>query len=187
MDTPFRPTRRFFALLAGGLTGLAAQAQGIEPYKAQEVKPYRAQEVKPHQAEPSRPEGARQDRSAPVPPPRQDASFFFRTFGLAVPGVAYSWDNLATQTRTNVVAAGTTTKSTIRIDPEGTYVWNSAWDGRVIQGRWVSHRDGILLQHGQEKKDWVMGRLPNPSGTAVVYLYDGNYMTYHGTPRPTGR
>lgn len=32
-----------------------------------------------------------------------------------------------------------------------------------------------------------MGRLPGPSGAAVVYLYDGNGMTYHGTPRPGAR
>jgi hypothetical protein len=112
---------------------------------------------------------------------------FFHTFGLAVPGVAYSWDNLATQTRTHVAAAGTVTKSAVRINPDGTYVWNSAWDGRVIQGRWISHKDGILLQNGQEKKDWVMGRLPHPNGDAVVYLYDGDSMTYHGTPKPGGR
>lgn len=183
--------------------GPSAGAQGIEPFKAQEVKPYRAQEVKPtppQGVKPSRVEVVKPFRAPepaavqPGPAPRREApaaapapSIFFGTFGLAVPGVAYSWDNHATQTRTNVVAAGTLTKSSLRVNPDGTYEWNSAWDGRLIRGRWVSHRDGILLQNGQEKKDWVMGRLPGPSGAAVVYLYDGNGMTYHGTPRPGAR
>lgn len=196
------PTRASLMLLCLPF-GPLASAQGIEPYRAQEVKPYQAQEVKPHRAQEVKPYRAQQPAIAqpgpsprreapapapsPVPPPAPAASVFFGTFGLAVPGVAYSWDNYATQTRTSVVAAGTLTKSSIRVNPDGTYEWNSAWDNRLIRGRWVSHRDGILLQGGQEKKDWVMGRLPDPSGSAVVYLYDGNYMTYHGTPKPRGR
>lgn len=175
--------------------GLPATAQDIQPFRAQEVKPYGAQEVKPTRSQEVKPYRAPETAAVqPGPSPRRESpapapasSPFFGTFGLAVPGVAYSWDNHATQTRTNVVAAGTLTKSSLRVNPDGTYEWNSAWDGRLIRGRWVSHRDGILLQNGQEKKDWVMGRLPNPSGAAVVYLYDGNYMTYHGTPKPGGR
>ncbi|HJV37915.1 MAG TPA: hypothetical protein VJ528_03670 [Geothrix sp.] len=171
--------------------GLPASAQDIAPFRAQEVKPYHAQDVKPNRAQEVKPFRAPEPAAVqPGPSPRRESpapSSFFGTFGLAVPGVAYSWDNHATQTRTNVVAAGTLTKSSLRVNPDGTYEWNSAWDGRLIRGRWISHRDGILLQGGQEKKDWVMGRLPNPSGSAVVYLYDGNYMTYHGTPKPGGR
>ena len=161
------------ALLAAGLP---VAAQGIEPFRAQEVQPVRAQPVRP---EPRKP-----DPKAQAPTPATEVSFFFRTFGLAVPGVAYSWDNLAAQTRTQVVAAGTPTRGAIRVRPDGTYLWHSAWENRLIEGRWIPHRDGILLQHAQEKRDWVLGRLPTPRGAAVVYLYDGASMTYHGTPQP---
>jgi hypothetical protein len=157
-------------------TSLAAQplpAQELRPYQAQEVRPTRAKEVQPS--------------AAPRAEGRQDASFFFRTFGLAVPGGAYSWDNLATQTRTHVVSAGALTKSSLRINADGTYDWNSAWEGRLLRGRWALHKDGLLLRQGQEGKDWVLGRLAHPSGRAEVYLFDRNAMTYHGTPRPDPR
>jgi hypothetical protein len=108
-------------------------------------------------------------------------SFFFRTFGLAVPGVAYSFDNYATNTRTNVVAAGTLTKSSVRVNADHTFDWNSAWDGKIIHGRWVEHEGGILLQHAQEEKDWLMQRIANPPGKAEITLSNGS-IWYDGTP-----
>jgi hypothetical protein len=118
-------------------------------------------------------------------PASPGAAFFFRTFGLAIPGVAYTVDNYAAGTRTLVTSAGALTKSAVRINPDGTYVWNSSWDGRVIQGRWTAEKDGsIILRNGQEKKDWKMQRMDKPIGKAEITLWDQNSIWYHGTPLP---
>ncbi|HEX9081117.1 MAG TPA: hypothetical protein VF768_02500 [Holophagaceae bacterium] len=161
------------------LTGPCLRAQGIEPYHAKEIQPYHAKGVTPDQAQPPAPSGQ--------PVQAEDPASFFRTFGLAVPGVAYSWDDLAAGTRHHVASAGARTGSWIRVNPDHTYVWVSDWVGKTLHGRWILHKDGLLLQHGEEGKDWILGRLPRPRGAALVYLFDGNWMTYHGTPKPRGR
>lgn len=122
---------------------------------------------------------------ASVPPQAPAASgggFFFRTFGLAIPGVAYTTDNYATNTRTVTVASGYVTKSAIRINPDGTYVWNSAWDGKIIQGQWKQQGGAIIVLKGQSGLDWRMERMAKPAGDAVVTLWDQNSIWYNGTP-----
>ncbi|HWR37223.1 MAG TPA: hypothetical protein VN622_15275, partial [Clostridia bacterium] len=98
-----------------------------------------------------------------------------------VPGVVYSYDNYAANTRTTVTATGTVTKSAVRISPDHTYQWNSAWDGRLIRGHWTEWEGGIRLIHAQEGKDWLMHALKPPSGKATVVLYTDS-VQYHGTP-----
>lgn len=149
-----------------------SNSQNIEPYRApHEPKPPREVGPDPNRY-PRKQEPARSGSNSPL----------FHTFGLAVPGVAYSFDNYATNTRTNVVAAGALTKSSIRVSPDHTYIWNSAWDGKTIRGQWKEWKDGgVLIMHGQEGKDWLLQTLPSASGKATVVLY--NDMTqYHGTP-----
>ncbi|HWR35893.1 MAG TPA: hypothetical protein VN622_08515, partial [Clostridia bacterium] len=111
------------------------QAEDVRPNKAQDVQSRRAQDIQPYRADDTRP----QARLEIGPEPRKDSkprndnsagSAFMHTFGLAVPGVVYSYDNYAANTRTTVTATGTVTKSAVRISPDHTYQWNSAWDGR---------------------------------------------------------
>jgi hypothetical protein len=116
--------------------------------------------------------------------PTGDLSYFFRTFGLAIPGVAYTTDNYATNTRSITVAAGTVTKSAVRINPDGSYIWNSAWDGKVIRGQWKRDNSAIILLNAQGGLNWRMERMPQPQGRAVVTLWDQNSIWYHGTPLP---
>jgi hypothetical protein len=112
------------------------------------------------------------------------ADSFFRTFGLAIPGVAYTTDNFATNTRTVTVAAGAVTKSTVRIDPEGSYVWNSSWDGKVIRGQWRREGSAIILLNAQSGLNWRMQTMAQSQGKATVTLWDQNSIWYHCTPLP---
>src|ERR1035437_6460507 len=98
-------------------------AHQIEPYQAKEVEVYKGKEI-------ARPADSNAKDTNP--------DFFFRTFGLAVPGVAYTVDNYARDTRTLVTSTGALTKSSVRINRDHTYEWNSAWDGRIIRGKWVA-------------------------------------------------
>lgn len=128
-------------------------------------------------AAPSAPQPA-----AKVQPSNSGGGFFFRTFGLAIPGVAYTFDNYATNTRTTTVSSGYVTKSAIRINPDGTYIWNSAWDGKIIQGRWRQEGGAIIVVGGQSGLNWRMERMAKPSGDAVITLWDQNSIWYNGTP-----
>jgi len=185
------------------------KAQGVKRYRASDVTPYQAEDVKPYQAEDVRSveaqvpkQSRRQDvepygAENPSKPPREiepdpsiyprkqnsngAGSQFIHTFGLAVPGVVYSYDNYAANTRTTVTATGAVTNSAIRINPDHTYDWNSAWDGKMIHGRWTDWDGGIRIERGQEGKDWLMHALKPASGKATVVLYNDSTQ-YHGTP-----
>ena len=96
--------------------------------------------------------------------------------------MAYTTDNYAANTRTVTVAPGAVTRSAVRVNADGTYVWNSAWDGKVIQGRWRKDGGGIVLLKGQGGRDWKMDRMARPAGKAEVTLWDQNSIWYNGTP-----
>lgn len=164
----------------------------IEVFKADSIEPYKPNTAAPKKEENPGAEDARKDGDAEGAAARarntkpEDAAFFFRTFGLAVPGVVYSYDNIAAGTRTTVIAAGTVTKSAVRLHKDGSYIWNSSWDGKIIRGKWMPATEGggIILLRAQEGKDWRMERLKNKSGKAEVSLWDQNSIWYHGTPLP---
>lgn len=102
----------------------------------------------------------------------QSFEYAFKTFILWVPGTSYSIDNYDRQTSTLYISAGTLPKSTITINENGTYTWNSAWDGRIIEGEWVAEGDGLNLLRGQEGKTW---RLAKGDGKHEdIFLMDGH-------------
>lgn len=162
------------------LPALNLAAQTIRPYHAQQVEVYKGRDLEQEQRDARRKQQKNNNQqSAPV---SHETTFFHRTFGLAIPGVAYTVDNHAANTRTLVTSAGAVTKSAVRINPNHTYDWNSQWDGRVIHGKWIEHKDGIVLLKAQEGKDWLMQKMNRPSGKAVVTLWDQNSIWYNGTP-----
>ncbi len=156
-------------------------AQTIQPYHAQQIEVYKGRDLVQEEQDAKRKQQQHNNRQQPKPVSR-DTTFFQRTFGLAVPGVAYTVDNYAANTRTLVTSAGAVTKSAVRINPNHTYDWNSDWDGRVIHGKWIEHKDGIVLLKAQEGKDWLMQKMNRPTGKAVVTLWDQNAIWYNGTP-----
>ncbi len=159
---------------------LTISAQTIRPYQAQQIEVYKGRDLVKEEQDAKR--NQQQDNKQQPAPPLKNPAFFQRTFGLAIPGVAYTVDNVAANTRTLVTSTGTLTESAVRINPNHTYDWNSAWDKRMIHGKWVEHKDGVLLLNGQERKDWLMRAMSRPSGKAVITLWDQNAIWYNGTP-----
>lgn len=163
----------------------SASGGSLNSYTAQPVQEYHAKEILAYHATPIQGGAQPQSSSSKSEATTHSASgmdSLLRTFGLAVPGVAYTVDNYAANTRTVVTSSGTVTKSAVRINPDHTYDWNSAWDDRLIHGRWVEAKDGILLLNGQEHKDWLLRSMEKPSGKATVTLWDKNATWYNGTP-----
>lgn len=122
--------------------------------------------------------------AAPKPPTPQDSGFGFAygQYSLRVPGVAYQTTDAATNQNKQVVSSGAQTASTITINSDGTYVWNSVWDGKVIKGNWqkTGAKDyPIIVPKGQEGKDWKLGK-QDGSGKGDIILWDGNSMHYVG-------
>lgn len=157
----------------------------INPYTAKPVQEYHATEIQSYQASPAQTANAAHSLSSSAGATLHGASgmdVLLHTFGLAIPGVAYTVDNYATETRTVVTSSGTVTKSAVRVNPNHTYDWNSAWDNRLIHGRWVESKDGVLLLNGQEHKNWLLRSMEKPSGKATVSLWDQNSTWYNGTP-----
>lgn len=73
------------------------------------------------------------------------------------------------------------TKGVLKINRDGTYDWNSAWDDRLIHGRWTTGPDGIVLVDAQEHKNWSVAPRNKP-GKATIFVFDNKYMVYDGTP-----
>lgn len=128
--------------------------------------------------------------AAPAPQPAAPTSqshtytdsgfgFAYGLYGLYVPGAAYVTPNPGTDTETLTTSSGVKTDSTLQLNADGTYVWNSAWDGRIIKGSWEKTGDSdypILVRAGQEGKDWKLGKGDN----SEIILWDGDAMTYSG-------
>ena len=122
--------------------------------------------------------------AAAPPAAAQDTGFGFAygTYGLRVPGAAYETPIAGTDQSKLTVSTGTRTASTLTLNPDGTYIWNSAWDGKVIKGSWQKTGKSdypILLAHGQEGKDWHLAK-GDGAGKGEILLWDGNYMSYVG-------
>ncbi|HWI52628.1 MAG TPA: zinc ribbon domain-containing protein [Symbiobacteriaceae bacterium] len=89
---------------------------------------------------------------------------------LRIPGVAYVSDN--GYTVTHYLSTGAVTTSSLLIKADGTYAWNSQWDGKVIQGTWAKDGNDLVLKKGQEGKDWRVSKSTNNGGD--ITIWDGN-------------
>jgi hypothetical protein len=106
--------------------------------------------------------------------PEQESllGYAFHTYILWVPGVSYTVDDYNANTSTLYSSPGSVPKSTITVKRDGTYVWNSYWDDRVITGNWTNNPDGAInILNGQEGKDWILMENDKDPG---IYLSDGS-------------
>lgn len=107
--------------------------------------------------------------------------FAWGSYSLRVPGAAYVTAGEG-NTDKLVVSSGVKTVSKLTLHKDGTYVWDSAWDGKVYKGTWQKQDDEaypILLLKGQEGKDWNLGP-GEGAGKGEILLFDGVYMSYAG-------
>lgn len=140
---------------------ISANAQEIKPYKAKEIEVYKAQEIKPTG---KKKEPVVQDEKAEV-------SYFFGLYNYWVPGTAYTVPDYTNKTEVRRASAGTgVLPGNIRIDANGSYTWNSSWDGKIIKGSWrlTGASDyPIELLKAQEGKNWKVGK-SNEEGVAII-------------------
>lgn len=108
---------------------------------------------------------------APTPPASGDGSSFVGLYGkIRVPGAAYTVETLYSTTL--YTSAGALTTGALAINADGTYAWNSSWDGRLITGQWVVAGENIKLLHAQEGKDWTVMKSNRSTGGDIV-IWDG--------------
>lgn len=90
---------------------------------------------------------------------------------LSIPGTV-DWNR-------GTATPGLDLKDTLTINQDGTYVWNSSWDGKVITGKWdeiIGDTDSpIVLRKGESGDEWNLSK--SKSG---ISLYDpkSGYMNY---------
>lgn len=115
-------------------------------------------------------------------PASQDSEFGFKygLYSLRVPGAAYE-TQVAPDKAQLTVSSGTQTASTLTLKADGTYEWNSAWDGKVYRGKWekVSGEYPVLIRKAQEGKDWMIAR-GEGAGKGDLIVWDGSSMHYVG-------
>jgi hypothetical protein len=92
---------------------------------------------------------------------------------MRIPGVAYTQQ--AGDTLNLYVSSGAMTASSLLINPDGTYAWNSQWDGKIITGTWTKDGGDINLLHGQEGKDWRVTRSTANLGGDIVIMNGSIY------------
>lgn len=105
-----------------------------------------------------------------------DLSDLFGLFQLVVPGAVNEVPvglNAVTYKANPGALSGA-----IAIYSDGTYIWNSSWDGKVITGKWERSGDSgypITIIDGESGKDWMLGK----SGSHVwgggdIVIWDGS-------------
>lgn len=174
------------------------KGQDIQPYKAEEIKPYKAEEVKPYKAPETKPVKVRvikPERTksvnpekpevvAPKPAEEQKAlparvevsNDFFGLYQYWVPGASYTTPDYTNNQLVIHNSAGTgVLPGGIKINIDGTYVWNSSWDDKVIKGNWRATGDAgypIELLNAQEGKNWKIGKTTGDPST--ITIWDGS-------------
>jgi hypothetical protein len=94
---------------------------------------------------------------------------------IRIPGAVYTQQ--AGDTLNLYVSGGTMTKSSLIIFPDNTYAWNSAYDGKLIQGRWVKDGADINLLKGQEGMDWRVSKgTASTGGDILIYTSSVTYL-----------
>lgn len=161
------------------MVSFACSAQDIKPYKAKEIPVHKAQEIKPYRAK---------EISANVNKTKEDAvstnadlNYFFSLYQYWVPGTSYTIPDYTNRQLVINNSAGTgVLPGGITINKDGTYVWNSSWEGKVIKGKWRATGDSgypIELIKAQEGKNWKVGK-SNDQGVAII-IWDG-FTWYNG-------
>ncbi|WP_096466113.1 hypothetical protein [Aneurinibacillus soli] len=98
-------------------------------------------------------------------------SHLLHTYKIFVPSSSATletYDSYITKTSAGARNGNVTIKS------DGTYIWNSAVDGKVIKGKWIKSKDissPLILLKGERGHDWKIGESVH-SGADIV-LWDG--------------
>ena len=99
-----------------------------------------------------------------------DLSPFFHTFLMAVPGAVVDTPATGTQVTPGALSGGLTVNS------DGTYIWNSTWEGKVLKGSWKATGDPgypILLLNGEDGHDWKLGKsISSTWGGGDIVIWD---------------
>lgn len=171
------------------LTGVSSVAKGqdIQPFKAEEVKPHQAQEVQPDKAKEKKPAKTKKDNPYRVvkinPKVGEDsnkklaagviATDFFGLFQYWIPGTSYTVPDYTNQQMVIHNSAGSgVLPGGIKINADGTYIWNSSWDEKVIKGRWRATNDQeypLELMQAQEGKNWKVGKTTGDPSTITLW------------------
>ncbi|TZF83878.1 hypothetical protein FW774_10485 [Pedobacter sp. BS3] len=143
-----------------------AQSKDIEVFKAQEVIPDKPATQNKNNVK--RPASSKVTGNLNV---------FFGTYYYWVPGTSYVVPDYSRKQEVIHTSAGTgVLPGSIRINADGTYVWNSSWDQKIIKGKWQQTGDKdypIEMIHAQEQKNWQVGLHDRPK-EADIYIKDGS-------------
>lgn len=105
-----------------------------------------------------------------------DLSDLFGLFQLVVPGavneVPVGLDAVMYKANPGALSGA------IAIYSDGTYIWNSTWDDKIITGKWERSGDSgypIRILDGESGKDWMCGKSgPNVWGGGDIVIWDGS-------------
>lgn len=96
---------------------------------------------------------------------------YFGLYQYWVPGTSYTTADYTNNQLVIHNSAGTgVLPGGIKINSDGTYIWNSSWDGKVIKGKWRKTGDAgypIEMLNAQEGKNWRVGKGDN--GTIIIW------------------
>jgi hypothetical protein len=122
----------------------------------------------PPAANPSANPAPAKSQAAPKLPSDPNNPFVGGYIHMRIPGTTYTQSD--GNTTTLYISGGAMTASSLLINPDGTYAWNSQWDGKLIRGNWVKDGSDLVLKNGQEGKDWrVMKSKPENGGDILVW------------------
>ncbi|MCJ0743076.1 hypothetical protein [Pedobacter montanisoli] len=121
-----------------------------------------------------------QKNTQPVAASSNAASNLNKFYGIYyywVPGTSFIVPDYSRQQNVIHNSAGTgVLPGSIKINADGTYIWNSSWDQKIIKGKWRLTGDKdypIEMINAQEKKNWKVGLHDRPK-EADLYIKDGN-------------
>lgn len=160
--------------LTGSLYGCSSNSK---PESSKEFSQNQTQEIKQNEAQEKTNQEQKTESSQGNeinPSQTQALNYAFKTFILWVPGTSYTVDNYDNNTSTLYTSSGTLPKSTLMVNTDGTYIWNSAWDEKIINGKWTQDSDGLSLNliNGQEGKTWKL--IKSDGQSEDIFIMDGS-------------
>ena len=147
------------------------QAQEIKPYKTEEIKPVVSNQIK----------STDKNKEQKMISDKSNINYFFGLYGYWIPGTSYTIPNYTNNQEVIHTSSGTgVLPGSIWIDANGTYIWNSSWDGKIIKGQWKLTGDAdypLELLKAQEGQNWRVGK-SKEQGVAII-IWD-RFTWYNG-------
>ena len=106
-----------------------------------------------------------------IPPANNDLgdfSYLFHTWKMSIPG-AVDWN-------TGTAKPGVALEDALTIYSNGTYEWNSSWDGEIIRGTWEKGDSEypITLLNAEDGHNWKVGLWPSGGGDIIAWDPDAS-------------